>query len=71
MATNGDNSQAPPVPPPISHHMSGYLGPTSSYGVDPYASPFGSSSFMQPAFGNPYGMGYNNYNNYSGGMYGM
>lgn len=66
-----DNNQAPPLPPPST---TGFGAPISSYGVDPYSSPFGSSSFMQPSFGNPYSMGYNNYgggyNSFGGGMYG-
>lgn len=66
------DNQAPPPPPPTSHQISSYGGPTSSYGVDPYSSPFGaSSSFMQPSFGNPYSMGYNSFGNYGGNpMYG-
>ncbi|KAI6184996.1 putative peroxisomal membrane protein PEX13 [Aphelenchoides bicaudatus] len=71
MATppNGD-SAPPPIPPPPAMNSNMY-GPTSSYGVDPYASSFGTSSFMQPTFGSPYGMsGYNSYNSFGNGMYG-
>jgi hypothetical protein len=59
----------PPLPPPINSGM--YGGPTSSYGMDPYASTFGGSNFMQPSFGSPYGLGgYNNYGGFGGGLYG-
>lgn len=57
----------PPLPPPSP--ITQFNGPTSSYGVDPYAPGFGSSGLMQPTFGNPYSMGYNSYGNF-GGLYG-
>lgn len=69
MSTPPGDPNPPPLPPPPMNSM--YGGPTSSYGVDPYAPTFGASSFMQPTFGSPYGLGgYNNYNSFGGGMYG-